>query len=141
MGEERQKARVVIDTNVFVSSFFVGVPRKVIELWLDGVFILCLSGEILEEYVDVLGRLGVEGEELRRLLKVFSSRHNILFTTRTPDLAVVVEDPSDDKFIECAVALDCQYIVSGDKHLKGIGRYMGISILNPRDFLRLMVEE
>ena len=52
-----------------------------------------------------------------------------------------MEDPSDDKFIECAVALDCQYIVSGDKHLKGIGRYMGISILNPRDFLRLMVEE
>ncbi|MFH1025416.1 MAG: PIN domain-containing protein, partial [Nitrospirota bacterium] len=34
--------RVVIDTNVFVSSLFGGNPRKVIDLWKEEKITLCL---------------------------------------------------------------------------------------------------
>ena len=65
--------KVVIDTNVFVSSFFGGHPRRVIDLWKSGDIVLCLSAEIVEEYTDVLGRLGlgVEGE-IKELLDLFA---------------------------------------------------------------------
>lgn len=33
----------------------------------------------------------------------------------------VKDDPDDDKFIECAVALKAEVIVSGDKAVKEIG--------------------
>ena len=63
--------RVVIDTNVFVSSFFGGNPRRIIDLWKTGKVILCLSRPIIEEYVDVLRRLGLQNEkELDELLSL-----------------------------------------------------------------------
>jgi len=50
-------------------------------------------------------------------------------------LRVVQRDPSDDKFIECAVAGKARVIISGDKDLLSLGRYRQIRILSPAKFL------
>ncbi len=129
---------MVIDTNVFVSSFFGGNPRKIIDLWKTGQITLCLSKPIVDEYIAVLQRLGLENEkELRELLRLFAIGSNIVFTLETPELNLVEKDPDDDKFIECAVALDAAFIVSGDKRLVAIQNYMGIKIVTPKEFLKL----
>ena len=128
--------KVVIDTNVFISSFLGGVPRQIIDLWKEQKITLCLSEKILEEYLDVLGRIGLTEEtELEELLSLFKKGYNLRFTARTPKLAVVKTDPADDKFIECAVALGASAIITGDRGLLAIGRYQGIVIVNPRKFL------
>ncbi|MDI6759318.1 MAG: putative toxin-antitoxin system toxin component, PIN family [Candidatus Brocadiaceae bacterium] len=129
--------RVVIDTNVFVSSFFGGTPRKIIDLWKSGDVTLCLSRDILDEYVKVLQRIGLQDEsELEELLSLFARGFNTLFTTKTPEIRVVKDDPDDDKFIECAVALKAKVIVTGDKSIKALGEYMEIKILTPQEFLK-----
>lgn len=128
--------RVVIDTNIFVSSFFGGNPRKIIDLWKSGQVTLCLSSPILDEYIEVLQRLGLENQkELEELLSLFARGFHILFTAKTPDLHVVKDDPCDDKFIECAVALKAKFIISGDKALTAIREYMKIKIVTPKKFL------
>jgi putative PIN family toxin of toxin-antitoxin system len=128
--------KVVIDTNIFVSSFFGGSPRKIIDLWKKGNINLCLSNDILEEYVDVLQRVGLKEEkEIEELLSLFAKGVNIIFTTKTPTIKVVKDDPEDDKFLECAVALKAEVILTGDKALRAIEEYMGIKILNPQQFL------
>ena len=130
--------RVVIDTNVFVSSFFGGKPEETIDLWKSGEIYLCISQEILEEYIEVLMRLGLQDErEIGELLDIFARNYYTVFTAATPELAPVVEkDPDDDKFIACAVALGAEYIISGDKALLEVGKYINISILSPADFLK-----
>jgi len=125
--------RAVFDTNVFVSSFFGGYPGKAVELWIKGKIILCLTPPIIDEYTEVLKRMGLE-EELKELLDLFAKGYNVAFTNRTPELNIIQEDPADNRFIEAAVALKAEYIVSGDKHLKSIGNYMGIEILPPKVF-------
>jgi len=50
-------------------------------------------------------------------------------------LKIVPGDPADDKFIECAVALKADFVITGDRALRDIGDYMGIRILNPQKFL------
>jgi hypothetical protein len=133
--------RVVVDTNVFVSSFFGGNPRKVMDLWKTGEFTLCLSKPIVGEYVKVLRRLGLQNErELDELLGVFARGFHILFTANTPELHVVKEDPDDDKFIECAVALKAEYVISGDRRLTAVEEYMGIKIVSPKEFLSRYIE-
>ncbi len=127
--------KVVIDTNVFISSFFGGIPRKIIDLWKNGKIILCLSQEIVDEYFEVLIRLGVDPREIKELLKLFAENYYSIFTAKTPKLSVVRDDPDDNKFIECAVALDCKVIISGDKHLRSIRRYIDIDIFSPREFI------
>jgi len=128
--------KVVIDTNVFISSFFGGIPREIINQWKDGDIILCLSQEIIEEYLEVLNRLGLKDKnEIRKLTKLFAEGYNSVYSAKTPTIEVVEEDPDDNKFIECAVALDCKTIVSGDKHLKNIKKYIDIEIMSPKEFI------
>lgn len=129
--------KVVIDTNVFVSSFFGGNPRKIIDLWKKGKISLCVSKNILDEYIEVLQRIGLgDGREIEELLSLFAKGFNILFTTKTPKIKAVRDDPDDDKFIECAVGLKAEVIITGDKALKAMNEYMGIKILNPQEFLK-----
>jgi putative PIN family toxin of toxin-antitoxin system len=128
--------KVVLDTNVFVSSFFGGNPRRIVDLWKTGEITLCLSKPIIDEYVEVLRRLGLQDErELEALLELFARGFHVIFTAKTPQLHVVEKDPDDDKFIECAVALKADCVVSGDKSLTAIQEYMNIKITSPRDFI------
>jgi putative PIN family toxin of toxin-antitoxin system len=128
--------RVVADTNVFVSSFFGGNPRRIIDLWREGKVTLCLSKPIIEEYIEVLRPLGLQNEEeLEELLRLFAHGYNVVFTAKTPKLHVVEKDPEDNKFIECAVALKAGFVISGDKALTPIQDYMGIKIINPQELL------
>ncbi len=128
--------KVVLDTNVFVSSFFGPHSRDIVNLWKTGEITLCLSKEIVDEYVEVLGRLGLQNErELGELLGLFAHGFHVQFTAKIPDLRIVEGDPDDDKFIECAVALNAEFVISGDKALRAIEKYMGIQIVTPREFL------
>jgi len=129
--------KVVIDTNIFVSSFFGGNPRKIIDLWKNGNINLCLSKDILDEYIGVLQRIGLEDvNEIEELLSLFAKGFNILFTTKTPKIKAVKDDPEDDKFIECAIALKAEVIITGDKALRAMNEYAGIKILTPQQFLK-----
>ena len=53
---------------------------------------------------------------------------------------VIQADPSDDKFLECAVAGEAACIVTGDKHLLKLLKFRRISILKPRKFLEDRLE-
>ena len=132
--------RVVIDTNIFVSSFFGGTPRRIIDLWKTGMITFCFSRGIVDEYVEALARLGLEGgKELKQLTGLFARCFHCIFAGKTPKIKVVKEDPDDDKFIECAVALEAECIITGDKALLAVKNYMGIRIMNPREFLEYYV--
>ncbi len=128
--------RIVLDTNVFVSTFFGGVPRQIVHRWAQGDLTLCLSQKIIREYIEVLERLGLaEDEEMGQLLRLLARGYHCLFASRTPDLRIVTDDPDDDMFIECAVALDAKIIVSGDKALLAVGEYVDIRVVSPREFV------
>jgi putative PIN family toxin of toxin-antitoxin system len=128
--------RVVVDTNVFISSFFGGNPRKIIDLWKSGEITLCLSKPIVDEYIEFLRRPGLQNEkEIEELVGLFAHGFHLVFTANTPELNIVEKDPDDNMFIECAVALKAGFIITGDKALKAIKEYMNIKIFSPNEFL------
>jgi len=133
--------KVVIDTNVFVSSVFGGLPRQVVELWFAGRITLCLSEPIIREYRRVLHEIGaVSAEEERDLLRAFASGEATLYASKPSPIESVSPDPDDDKFLACALELGAERVVSGDSDLLSLGSYMGIPILTPREFLERMGE-
>jgi uncharacterized protein len=128
--------RVVIDTNVFVSSFFGGKPRSIIDRWKNRKLTLCLSEAILEEYKDVLARLGLAGEpEFEELKALFKSGFNLVFAAKPPQLTITGLDPGDAKFVECAVGLEAELIITGNKSFLAAAAYQGIRIISPGRFL------
>ena len=49
-------------------------------------------------------------------------------------------DPADDKFLECAVAGEADYIVSADDDLLSLTEVQGIPVLDVPAFWRKLVE-
>ncbi len=135
--------KVVIDTNVVVSRFLnpAGTPARVLALAEASAFQLVASAAILEEYrrtllyERIMRRHRRSMEEVERA--VTRLRAVALLLEPKTRLHVIAEDPSDDKFLECAVEGEADYIVSGDRHLLGLGRYQGIEILPPAAFVRV----
>lgn len=129
--------KAVIDTNIIVSSFRGGNHRKVIDLLDEGAFKLCISPSITEEYFRVLQRFPFTKEELEKIIHYCETAESVDSIFETPRLDIVKNDPSDNKFIECAVALNADYIITGDNDLLVIEHYEQIQIVTPREFVEL----
>lgn len=127
--------RVVIDTNVLVSSFFGGPPREVILRWRRGELTLCVSRQLLDEYVAVLRRLDVSAVLIEELVALWASGYHLVFAATPRPLRVVESDPTDNMLFECAVALKAKAIITGDKAVRRIIRYMDIDVVTPVEFL------
>jgi len=128
--------KVVVDTNVLVSGvFFGGMPSRVLEAWRDGKYDLAVSPEILEEYRRVGEELArrFEGVSLAPFIALLVMNAEIVEAPGLPEQ--LSRDRDDDKFVACAVAAECEYIVSGDKDLLDVSGYRGIDIVTPREFL------
>jgi len=51
-------------------------------------------------------------------------------------------DPDDEMVLECALTVEADFIVSGDKkHLLPLREFRGIPIISPADFLRRLAAE
>ena len=47
-------------------------------------------------------------------------------------------NPDDDHVLACALAASAELIVSGDRHLLGLGNYQGIAIVNPAAAVKML---
>jgi putative PIN family toxin of toxin-antitoxin system len=127
--------RIVLDTNVFISGiFFTGPPYQILKAWRDGRVQLLISPSILDEYQRIGTQLGLQFRDvdLKPFLDLLTVQAEIVLAPTLPP--VIHDDPSDDKFLEAAVAGNASYIISGDKHLLRLSGFQGIQILKPRDF-------
>ena len=53
-------------------------------------------------------------------------------------VSAIIEDPADDRYLECALEGEAECIVSGDQHLLKLNRYEHIDVLTPRAFLDVL---
>jgi putative PIN family toxin of toxin-antitoxin system len=129
--------RIVLDTNVFISGvFFTGPPHQILKAWRDGKVQILVSPSILEEYHRVRIELASQFNDvdLKPFLDLLAVQAEIILAPSLP--LVIDEDPSDNKFLECAVAGNAACIVSGDRHLLKLSNFQEIRILKPRDFVQ-----
>jgi putative PIN family toxin of toxin-antitoxin system len=127
--------RVVADTNIFISALmFGGLPGSFLDLAFLRSFQLVTSPALLDELDEKLRlKFGLSVSDADRVRARLESTALVV----KPDVAlrVVIEDQDDDRVLECAVAGEADYIVSGDRHLLKLGSYQGISIVTAREFM------
>lgn len=132
--------RVVFDANVFISALISsrGAPAKLLDAWLEGRFEMLISHAIVEEIARVMAYEHLQKyrrlREFRLEFVTLLSKQAILVEPAAT-ISVVREDETDNRYIECAIAGDAKYIISGDAHLQAIGQYQGIQLLSPVEFL------
>ena len=130
---------VVLDTNIVASAtYWRGKPAHCLEAWILRRYDLAISHPILTEYEEVVSRLAVRYPTKLPTDWIGSIKQAGHLYLPAP-IAASTTDPKDEMFIECAVAANADYLVSGDKgHLLTLRQVAGVSIVSASDFLRLL---
>ncbi len=137
----KSKPRTVLDTNVLVSGTIVhhGFPARILASAASGRIRLVVSPYLLAEYLAVVQRphIAKKYTNLRDRLDIIRRfiQANAISVSPSPINPVIPDDPEDDAILACALEAEAQYIVSGDEHLLQLGKFHGIKILSPRDFV------
>lgn len=131
--------KVVLDTNIFISGILVekGNPAIVIKAWKRAhKYQLFITEEIIREILRVMKRLNIPQSIINEWDVVI--RKNAVKIISGKKVEVIKDDPADNKFLECALECQADYIVSGDKHLKNLNRFKKTRIVNPEEFLKIL---
>ena len=110
--------RLVVDTNALIQSIASKNPYH--DLWVslfDGRNQLCVSNEIIEEYEEVL-ELRISSSFAKIIIaKILNNPHTLLITPYF-SYNLIIADPDDNKFVDCAVAAEAKFIVTEDRHFQ-----------------------
>lgn len=110
--------RIVLDTNIVIASIGRKSPfRWIFDGVINGDIRLVLSTEILFEYEEVLGNK----------TNYQIAKNLVNFLTISPfcehvepyfKFGLIKADPTDDKFVDCAISAAADHLVSNDRHFR-----------------------
>ena len=124
--------RVVLDTCILKLATFPAEPNAsalIYELARAGLIEGWVSPAILEEYASVLGD---HPELVAEVVETFPVCHPLT------ELSVIRHEP-DNRFLECALAADAEFIVTVNTAPGHFDRklYQTVAVVRPSEFLQL----
>jgi hypothetical protein len=140
--------KVVLDTNVFVSSLLVkaGLPAQVLDAWRERRYLLIVSPAIIAEiratlaYPRIRRKYAITDEDVEQLVTLLE-RDALLVPGDAEVAGAIPEDPADEMVLACALDGQTDVIISGDRHLLDLDSYRSIPILTVRQFLERLEAE
>lgn len=130
---------IVLDTNIFISGiFWKGDPYKILLLWKDCKVQLISSIEIITEISRTLSDFKIRLPEELQKEWIHTITINSTIVEPKEKFTIIQDDPTDNKFIEAAIAGKAEYIITRDKHLLKIQQFRNVKIITPTEFLKNM---
>jgi putative PIN family toxin of toxin-antitoxin system len=127
--------KVVLNTSVIISAIgWGGAADHVLNLWKMGHIQLVLSDELVDEYLEVLGRW-VPEISLRYWEAWFSHPTKVTHVHSYTRRLAASRDITDNKFVDVAVAGEARYVITRDKDLLTIGEFREVRFVDPKEFM------
>jgi putative PIN family toxin of toxin-antitoxin system len=130
--------KIVLDTNIFISSFFWGgQPRKILERIIEGIDDLYISSSILLEIESVMSRpkFNLNAESIAYFIQSIEEiSHKVI---AYGNLTSICRDTNDNKILECAFIANANYVITGDKDLLVLEGYEGTRIVTANEYLKI----
>lgn len=133
--------RVVLDTNSLLASISKNSKyRPIFDGLLQGKFTLLITNEILTEYTEIIERKAspIVAANISELLAQAKHVEKIEVFFKW---LLLIHDEDDDKFADCAVSGNADFIVTDDKHfntLKNV-EFPAIKVIKTQDFLEIIL--
>lgn len=130
------KLRLLLDTNIFLVSL---APHSKYA-WIYNALVaekyeLVVSNEILTEYQEqIVMRYGIERTEAS--LDYLLLLSNVILKNPAYLWQLVENDKDDNKFVDCYIASQADYIISNDRHIHQIkdNEFPPVSVLRYEEF-------
>ncbi len=133
-----KKLKILLDTNILL----VSISSKSKYHWvfsklLDNQYQLFVTNEILLEYEEIISskyNVNVAKNVIRTLLNL----DNVILVTPYFKWNLIKSDKDDNKFVDCYVASNSNYLVSHDKHFNCLKElnFPKINLINIDEFKR-----
>jgi uncharacterized protein len=124
---------VVVDTNVIVAALVAkGLCHEVVVRGLGSCTVVTSTALLVELEQSLRAKFTLGPAAIAFLEQL---RLRVRLIEPAPLASPVSRDADDDVVLATAVAAEATVIVTGDQDLLVIGRYNGIDIVSPRDFL------
>ncbi len=108
--------RVVIDTNIFFPALN---PKSryypILESLLSKKFYLLISTPMLLEYEEILQKV-FPNKLLEQFWLFLLTSDNVIFINPTFRFQLPFADEDDEKFVDCAVCGNADFLITNDKH-------------------------
>ena len=107
---------IVLDTNCLLQS--LSRRSSYYKVWEDfilGKYTLCVSTEILAEYEEIIAS-HISPLAANIVIEAILRANNVMRVDAHYRFDLIVADPDDNKFVDCAVVSNADYIVTEDKH-------------------------
>lgn len=104
---------------------------------LAGRIHLCVNTEILNEYEEILTEKTTP-EIARNVVEAIARLHTTLYQETYIHFGLITQDADDNKFVDCAVAADAEYVVTNDAHFAVLREidWPKVAILTINEFSR-----
>ncbi|SRR5258708_3554155 len=132
--------RIVLDTNVLVASISRQSPfHWVWQAFMQGKYKLCITTDILNEYAEIIERY-FSAIDAEYTLTQIMLHQNAIQIIRYYEWHIIEKDPDDNKFFDCAVAANADYIVSEDKHFDILANvtFPSVSAIKALEFKQIL---
>lgn len=130
---------IVLDTNCLLQ--IIARQSKNYFLWegfLNGDYSLCYTTEILEEYEEILC---VKATPLiaTMVIEIIKQAPNSIAVDAHYHWNLITKDVDDNKFVDCAIVANADFIVSEDKHFKELEdiNFPKVVVVRLKEFARL----
>lgn len=132
--------KVVLDTNIL----WVSIARRseshwVFEALIDEIYTLCVTSDVLSEYEEIISQKLGENTA-NSVLEIIDNLTNVELITTFYRWTLIRQDPDDDKFVDCAIACNADYLVTNDKHFNLLKKldFPKVQVINLEGFKKLM---
>jgi uncharacterized protein len=128
--------QIVVDTNVFINIIGTKSPyRWIFDKIISGELTLCISNDIFFEYWEVLDdqTTPTVAENIANFLAIIPS---VKLITPFIKWELIVADPDDNKFVDCAISAGAECIITHDTHFDVLKKtpFPSVRILSPEEF-------
>ena len=135
--------RIVLDTNCLLQALPTRSPYH--KIWtevLSGRICLCVNSDILNEYEEILTKK-TSFEIAHNVVETIARLHTTVFQEVYIHFGLIETDPDDNKFVDCAVAADAEYIVTNDTHFNILKNteWPKLTVVSIKDFARQLEDE
>lgn len=108
--------KIVLDTNCLIMA--ISSRNKYHSIWksfLAGKYVLCVTNEIIEEYVEVIGR-NISATVADMVVYTLLTKKNVQRFDPHFRFHLIESDNDDNKFVDCAINSGAKFIVTEDHH-------------------------
>ena len=129
---------IVIDTNCLLqiisrrSQYYVARNK-----FINGEYMLCVTNEILQEYEELLS-VRTSSHIAKMIIEIILKSPHTMKLEAHYRWGLIQADWDDNKFVDCAIVANADYIVSEDGHFKALASipFPHVNVIRLDDFIQ-----